>query len=179
MSSKWSLPFRFSNSNLMYAFLIFPYVLHAWPISSSLIYPVIIWWSTQVTKLLNMQSSSASHHFLPLRSKYKGVSKSVRTESITKYMFTTNTRWEATQRVTAAKLTRPTHKIAIQLHPVAESSTICSSRFKRPVRKLLDTSLYSNISQKIWPEQNVIKSNSLTLEGSEWTLSCWPSVQVN
>jgi hypothetical protein len=32
-----------------------------------------------------------------------------------------------------------THKIAIQLHLVTESSTICSSRFKRPVRKLLDT----------------------------------------
>jgi len=48
--------------------------------------------------------------------------------------------WEATQRVTAAKLTRLTHKIAIQLHVVAESFTICSSRARRPVRKLLDTS---------------------------------------
>jgi hypothetical protein len=38
-----------------------------------------------------------------------------------------------------AKLTRLTHKIAIQLHVVAESSTICSSRSRRPVRKLLDT----------------------------------------
>jgi len=34
-----------------------------------------------------------------------------------------------------AKLTRLTHKIAIQLHLVAESS----SRSRRPVRKLLDT----------------------------------------
>jgi len=39
----------------------------------------------------------------------------------------------------AAKLTSLTYKIAIQLHLVAESSTICSSRFRRPVRKLLDT----------------------------------------
>jgi hypothetical protein len=39
----------------------------------------------------------------------------------------------------AAKLTRLTNKIAIQLHLVAESCTICSSRFRRPVRKLLDT----------------------------------------
>jgi hypothetical protein len=39
----------------------------------------------------------------------------------------------------AAKLTRLTHKIAIQLHPVAESCTIFSSRSRRPVRKLLDT----------------------------------------
>jgi len=40
----------------------------------------------------------------------------------------------------AAKLTRLTHKIAIQL--VAESCTIYSSRFRRSVRKLLDTSSY-------------------------------------
>jgi hypothetical protein len=50
-----------------------------------------------------------------------------------------STRWEATQRVMAAKLTRVTHKIALQLHLVAESCTICSSRSRRPVRKLLDT----------------------------------------
>jgi len=42
----------------------------------------------------------------------------------------------------AAKLTRLTHKIAIQLHLVAESSTICSSRSRRPVRKLLVTPSY-------------------------------------
>jgi hypothetical protein len=41
-----------------------------------------------------------------------------------------------------AKLNRLTHKIAIQLHLVAESSTICSSRSRRPVRKLLDTTSY-------------------------------------
>jgi hypothetical protein len=39
----------------------------------------------------------------------------------------------------AAKLTRLTHKIAIQLHLVAES---CSFRSRRPVRKLLDTPSY-------------------------------------
>jgi hypothetical protein len=38
---------------------------------------------------------------------------------IMKYMLTTiNTRWEATQRVVAVKVTRLTHKIVIQLHPV-------------------------------------------------------------
>jgi hypothetical protein len=42
----------------------------------------------------------------------------------------------------AAELTRLAHKIAIQLHLVAESCTICSSRSRRPVRKLLDTSPY-------------------------------------
>jgi hypothetical protein len=39
----------------------------------------------------------------------------------------------------AAKLTRLTHKIAIQLHLVAESCTICISRCRWPVRNLLDT----------------------------------------
>jgi len=39
----------------------------------------------------------------------------------------------------AIKLTRLTHKIAMELHLVAESSTICSSCYNRPVRKLLDT----------------------------------------
>jgi hypothetical protein len=78
---------------------------------------------------------------------YEDVSKTFRTESITKYMLTTiNTRWEATQMVMAAKLTRLTHKIAIQLHLVVESCTICSSRSRRPVRKLLDTPSYVSLS---------------------------------
>jgi len=34
----------------------------------------------------------------------------------------------------AAKLTRQTHKIEIQLYLVAESCIICSSRSRRPVR---------------------------------------------
>jgi hypothetical protein len=88
-----------------------------------------------------------SNHTDPVRlhsfRKYEGVSKSFRTESITKYTLTTiNTRWEATQRVMAVKLIRLTHRIAIQLRLVAESCTICSSRSRRPVRKLLDTPSY-------------------------------------
>jgi hypothetical protein len=55
------------------------------------------------------------------------------------YLFTFITRWEATQKVMAAKLTRMTDKIAIQQHLVAENCTICSFRSRRPVRKLLDT----------------------------------------
>jgi len=35
-----------------------------------------------------------------------------------------------------------THKIAIQLHPAVESYTICSSRSRRSVRKLMDTPSY-------------------------------------
>jgi hypothetical protein len=42
----------------------------------------------------------------------------------------------------ASKLTRLTHKIAIQLHLMAEIRTICSSRARRPVRKLMDTPSY-------------------------------------
>jgi len=42
----------------------------------------------------------------------------------------------------AAKLTRLAHRIAIQMHIVAESCTICSSRSSRAVRKLLDTPSY-------------------------------------
>jgi hypothetical protein len=45
----------------------------------------------------------------------------------------------------AAKLTRLTHKIAIQLHLVAESFTVCSSRARWPVRKLLGTPSYESI----------------------------------
>jgi len=46
----------------------------------------------------------------------------------------------------AAKLTRLTHKIAIQLHLVALSCTISSSRSRRPVRKLLDTLSYIGVT---------------------------------
>jgi len=42
----------------------------------------------------------------------------------------------------AAKLTRLTHRIAIQLYIVAESWTICRSRSRRPVRKFPDTLSY-------------------------------------
>jgi len=41
-----------------------------------------------------------------------------------------------------AKLTRLTHKLAIQLHVVAESYAICSSHSRWPVQKLLDTPSY-------------------------------------
>jgi hypothetical protein len=66
--------------------------------------------------------------------------------SITKYTLTTiNTRWEATERVMAAKLNRLTHKIVMQLHLVAKSCIICSSRSRRPVRKLLYTPSYIRV----------------------------------
>jgi hypothetical protein len=94
-------------------------------------------------------SSSKSIGSLLLQStSYEGVSKRLWTESITKYTLTTvNTRWQAIQTVTAAKITRLTQKMAIQLHLVTESSTICSSRARRPVRKLLDTPCYLSVNR--------------------------------
>jgi hypothetical protein len=87
---------------------------------------------------------TSEQYRLHLNKVYEGVSKSFRTESITKYTLTTiNTRWEAMQRVMAAKLSRLTHKIAIQLHLVAESCTICICCSRRPVRKLLVTLSYT------------------------------------
>jgi hypothetical protein len=134
-------------------FSCLPCVLHAPTTWSSL-----IWWPKSYSvkrttrKWQTMRWFEEPHVFLifiafnssqSLQSKYflyEGVSKSFRTESTMKYTLTTiNTRWEATQRVMAAKLTRLTHKIAIQLHLVAKSCIICSSRSRRPVRKLLDT----------------------------------------
>jgi hypothetical protein len=48
-----------------------------------------------------------------------------------------------------AKLTRLTHKIAIQLHLVAQSCTIYSSRSRRPVQKLLDIPSYTEFHDLI------------------------------
>jgi hypothetical protein len=45
----------------------------------------------------------------------------------------------------AAELTRLTHKIAIQLHLVAETCTICISHSRRPAQKLLDTPSYIDV----------------------------------
>jgi hypothetical protein len=107
----------------------------------------------------------AAEVIFPATTVHEGVSKSFWTESITKYMLTTtNTRWEATQRVMAAKLTRLTHKIPIQLHLVAESCTICSSRCWRLVRKPLDTPSYSYGSKsfRTWPSALLRVKLSLT-----------------
>jgi hypothetical protein len=72
----------------------------------------------------------------------QSISKSFRTESITKYTLTFGITCCCPLQRVMAKLTRLTHKIAIQLHLVAESCTICRCRSRRPVRKLLDTPLY-------------------------------------
>jgi hypothetical protein len=74
---------------------------------------------------------------------YEGLSKSFRTESITKCKLTFGiSRCCPFQRAMAAKFTRLAHKIAVQLQLVAESCNICSSRSRRLLRKLLDTHSY-------------------------------------
>jgi hypothetical protein len=69
----------------------------------------------------------------------------------------------------AAKFTRLTHNIAIQLHLVAESCTICISRTRRPVRKLLDTPSYKTSEKvktrksiKLWLENPLERQRPIT-----------------
>jgi hypothetical protein len=65
----------------------------------------------------------------------------------------------------AAKFTRLTHKIGIQLHLVAESCTICSSRSRWPVRKLLDIpSYYVNINSTNNNEDTVTENINKLIE---------------
>jgi hypothetical protein len=59
----------------------------------------------------------------------------------------------------AAKLTRLTHKIVIQLYLVAESCTICSSLSRRSVRKLLDTPSYVRFMHRLHEIINIIYNN--------------------
>jgi len=56
----------------------------------------------------------------------------------------------------AAKLTRLTHKIVIQLHLVVESCTICSSCSRWPVQKLLNTPSYSTAYAVFYCAESVI-----------------------
>jgi hypothetical protein len=61
----------------------------------------------------------------------------------------------------AAKLTRLTHEIAIRLHLVAESCTICSSRFRRPVRKLLVTPSRNAVRDKVHSPLHFLRGENL------------------
>jgi hypothetical protein len=55
------------------------------------------------------------------------------------------------------KLARLIHKIAIQLHLVAEGCTICSSRSRWPARKLLDTPSYAT-AELLWQRPTSTKA---------------------
>jgi hypothetical protein len=61
----------------------------------------------------------------------------------------------------AAKLTRLTHKIALQPHLMAESCTICSFRSRWPVWKLLDTPFY--VSDQYELIENLIENISISI----------------
>jgi hypothetical protein len=118
----------------------------------------VVRWSGQTSRSGNIPSADMKQKAL-IPATYEGVSKSFRIESIMKYMLTTiNTRWEATQRVMAPKLTRLSHKIAKQLLLEAESCIICSSPSRRPAQKLLDTPSYSHHNFAIWNATNNAKN---------------------
>jgi hypothetical protein len=70
-SSEWSLPFMFSDED----FVLISHSSRACYVPQPSHPPWFghrnnIWWSLQVMKLLILQSSPASRHFLPLRSRY-------------------------------------------------------------------------------------------------------------
>jgi hypothetical protein len=70
----------------------------------------------------------------------------------------------------AEKLTRLTHRIAIQMHIVAVSCIICSSRARLPVRKLMDTSSYVKIpciTSAIFYSHNIRYTNYMKERHSE------------
>jgi len=68
----------------------------------------------------------------------------------------------------AATLTKLAHKIAIQLHLVAEGFTICSSLFRRPVRKRLHTPSHVFMVRSL--------SKEIILKFIQWY---WSSLQMN
>jgi hypothetical protein len=130
-------PYRESNSSLAGRSKV-----TVWNESPRFLYRYVM----TTTALPVHQNVHCSQH-IALASYDEGVSKSFRTKSIKKYTFIIiNTRWEATQSVMAAKLTRLTHQIAIQLLLAAETYTIFSFRSRWPVRKLLDTPSHTDWS---------------------------------
>jgi hypothetical protein len=74
---------------------------------------------------------------------------------------TINTRCEAIQKVMAAKLTRLAHRMAIQLHLMAESYTICSSHSRWPVRKLFDIPSYIGIISGLYTFKYLCQKSKL------------------
>jgi hypothetical protein len=72
----------------------------------------------------------------------------------------------------AAKLTALTHKIAIQLHLVAESCTVRSSRCRRPVRKVLDTPSYTTFLRLVI-EVSPCSQFSLTCTADLTAVAIW------
>jgi hypothetical protein len=86
------------------------------------------------------------------------------------------TRWEATQRFMVAKLTRLTHKIAMQLHVLTESCIIYSARSRLPVRKLLGTPSYGRFgshSELTWRRVEVVIALLLRVVCSLFVMNSW------
>jgi hypothetical protein len=74
----------------------------------------------------------------------------------------------------AAELTRLIHKIEIQLHLVAKNCTICCSRVRRPVRKLLDKPSYALGEEKTYKLATCFWINIQRRIQFGWCL--WPAV---
>jgi hypothetical protein len=62
------------------------------------------------------------------------------------------------------KITRLTHKIAIQLHLVTESYTIWSSRSRRPVRKLFGYTFVTKVHNCITNERNYKQCHYISVD---------------
>jgi len=73
-----------------------------------------------------------------------------------------------------AKLARLTYKIAIQLHLMAESCTICSSRSGRPVWKLLDTHSYVVTCEC----SDVLYWTDWQIHGNTWDTYDWATLRI-
>jgi hypothetical protein len=69
-SFTWSLPFRFPIKTVYYFSSPQPCYMPRRSHPAWLVHPSNIRWNVQVMRLLITQSIPASHHFLPLRSKY-------------------------------------------------------------------------------------------------------------
>jgi hypothetical protein len=130
--------------------------------------------SEVIHRTVSMWDPSLLRHFKSLlgKSSIRGWIQKFPDWVITKYMLTTiNSCWEATQRVMAAKLTRLTHKIAIQLQLVAKSCITHSCHSRRPVRKLLDTPSYSAICDKSPTQLSIRWVRSIFLRAWSWPLT--------
>jgi hypothetical protein len=92
--------------------------------------------------------------------RYEGVSKSFRTESNNEiYAYNKKHSLRSNTKGYSSKTHRLTHEKAIQLHLVAENCTIYRSRYRRPVRKLLDTPSYAFFLEYLLPYITIHKSN--------------------
>jgi len=81
------------------------------------------------------------------------------------------------RRVMAPKLTRLTHRIAMQLHLVEQNCITCSSRSRRPVRQLFDTP--SHISYIRQGENRIMEINKIVKYKKETVVAAVVGLHMN